>query len=81
MDSEKSFRNSVLSKTTRELLDLAAEAQRWFESLTPEEQEAHRKEQRRSFAYGNVALSHPEGEYMTREEFDQLMDKLDNEAK
>lgn len=50
----------------QELLRKAVEA---FNSLTPEQQIAHRREQRKSWVIGEMMLEHPE---MTREEAEQI---------
>lgn len=42
------------------LVDLCARAQRAFAALSPEEQAAHRAEQRRCWAAGELQLSHPD---------------------
>lgn len=39
--------------------DLLAEALDAFDRLTPEQQQAHRREQAISFVYGNVSLHNP----------------------
>lgn len=43
--------------TNDELMALVAKANAWFNALTPEQQEAHREEQRQSWVRGEMALS------------------------
>jgi hypothetical protein len=55
-----------------ELEALLKKANDWFDSLTPDQQREHRREQRRSWVRGELMLAHPE---MTREEANALIDK------
>jgi hypothetical protein len=58
----------------RDLDELVRRAKEAFDRLTPEEQAAHRDAQRRSWVYGNVALSNPE---VTREMVDRVIDEME----
>ncbi len=56
------------------LYELVEKAQAAFDALTPEEQEAHREEQRRSFVYGNLMCS--TNHKTTRELVDRVADEM-----
>ena len=56
---------------------LVQKAMAAFEALTPEQQRAHRAEQRRSWVIGNMLLDHPD---MTRERAEQIVDRVRREA-
>ncbi len=59
-----------------ELGELMSRAKAAFEALTPEEQAAHRREQRISWVYGEAGLrNHP----ITREQAAAIVDKHDAE--
>lgn len=54
---------------------LVIEASARFAALTPEQQQAHRAAQQRSFVIGNMLLSRPD---MTREQVEAIYDKIDH---
>lgn len=56
-----------------ELDALVKEAIKRFDALTPEQQAAHRRAQRKSWVIGNMLLDHPE---MTREYAERIYDSL-----
>lgn len=62
---------------TPNLHALVARAQAAFEALTPEQQAAHRAEQRRSWVIGELCLSNPD---MTRERAEAIVDRVRREA-
>ena len=55
------------------LTKLLAKAQTWFDSLSKEEQDAHREEQRRSFVWGNLNCS--TNHKVSRELVDKVADE------
>lgn len=55
--------------------ELLRKAQAWFDSLSPAEQKAHRKEQAIDFAYGNVKCDGHCGD-LTREDFARIYDEM-----
>ena len=57
-----------------ELLELIKRAQEKFDALSPEEQRAHRKAQRKSYVIGEMMLEHPE---MTREQAEELYKRVE----
>ncbi len=59
---------------------LFQEAKRRFDELTPEQQSAHRREQRISWVYGQLGCMR-KGPQLTREQVAELIDKHDQEAK
>jgi hypothetical protein len=63
-----------MDEELKSLLIAACEA---FQALTPEEQEEHRRQQRRSFAWGNLECS--TNHRVPREDFDRYMDEYEKE--
>ena len=57
-----------------DLMELLKRAQEKFDALSPEEQRAHRKAQRKSWVIGEMMLEHPE---MTREQAEKLYKRVE----
>lgn len=57
-----------------DLMELLKRAQEKFDALSPEEQRAHRKAQRKSWVIGEMMLEHPE---MTREQAEELYRRIE----
>lgn len=61
--------------TDAELSDMARRAQEVFDTLTPEQQEEHRRQQAASFVYGNLQLDGIDiTEKQAREAVDRVRD-------
>jgi hypothetical protein len=60
------------------LRELLVRARERFEALSPEEQAAHRREQRISWVYGNLACMRG-GPKLTREQVAEMVDRHDRE--
>lgn len=57
----------------KDINELLIEAQRRFDSMSPEDKRKMREDQRRSWVVGNFLLSHPE---LNREYADEIYDKV-----
>jgi len=64
---------ATMSKPNPELDALVKAAVDRFNALSPAEQAAHRRAQRRSWVIGEMGIEHPE---MSREEIERLVDAV-----